>query len=48
MKLKNDVFWDVMPRGSSKTDVSEEHIASITRVKRISELGVTTLAVTRT
>jgi hypothetical protein len=40
--IKNDVFWDVTPCDSCKIillDVSEEHIASIFRVKIISELG---------
>jgi hypothetical protein len=36
--MRNVVFWDVMPCGSCKTDVSEEHIASIIRVETISEL----------
>jgi hypothetical protein len=31
---KNAIIWDVMPCGSVRTDVSEEHIASIIRVKR--------------
>jgi hypothetical protein len=44
--MKNAVFWDVTPCGLVGTDVAEEHMASIIRVKRISELG-TTLAVTR-
>jgi hypothetical protein len=43
--MKNDVFWDVTPCGSVRTDVSEELSASFTRVTRIGELG-TTLAVT--
>jgi hypothetical protein len=43
--IKNAVFWDVMLCGSYITDVSEERINLIIRVKRISELG-TTLAVT--
>jgi hypothetical protein len=42
--MKNDVCWDVTPRGSCKDRVSEERSASIVRVTRISELG--TLAVT--
>jgi hypothetical protein len=40
--MKNPAFWDVTP---VRTDFLEELIASIIRVKRISELG-TTLAVT--
>jgi hypothetical protein len=43
--VKDDVFWEVTPCGSSKTDVSEELSASFIRVTRIGELG-TTLAVT--
>jgi hypothetical protein len=42
--MKNVIFLDVTPCGSCKTDVSEDHIASIIRVTRICELG--TLAVT--
>jgi hypothetical protein len=42
--MNDDVFWDVTPCGSCN-NVSEEHIASIFRVKIISELG--TIAVTR-
>jgi hypothetical protein len=42
--MKSAVFWDVTPCGSLRTDVSEEHIASIISVESISELG-TTLAV---
>jgi hypothetical protein len=40
--MKNVVFWDVTLEG---TNVSEERIASIIRVERISKLG-TMLAVT--
>jgi hypothetical protein len=36
--MKNGVFCDVRPYGSSKTDVSEELSASIIRVTRIGEL----------
>jgi hypothetical protein len=43
--LENAVFRDVTPCASSRTDVSEEDIASIIRVERINELGKT-LAVT--
>jgi hypothetical protein len=39
------MFWDVTPRGSCKTDDSEELSASFIRVTRIGELE-TTLAVT--
>jgi hypothetical protein len=39
--IKNSVFWDVMPCGFVKTDVSEELGASFIRVTRISELGTT-------
>jgi hypothetical protein len=42
--MTNAVFWDVTPCGFLRTDVSEERIASIIRVERISELG-TALAV---
>jgi hypothetical protein len=41
----NSDFWHVTPCEACKTDVSEEHIAFIIRVKRISELR-RTLAVT--
>jgi hypothetical protein len=38
--MKNVVFWDVTPCGSSKkTDVSEEFISSFITVTRIGELG---------
>jgi hypothetical protein len=37
---KNAVFWDVTPCGSCKTDVLEEHSASIIRVTRIGEFLV--------
>jgi hypothetical protein len=43
--MSNGVFWDVMPCGSVRTDVSEELSPSIIRVTRIGELG-TTIAVT--
>jgi hypothetical protein len=43
--MKNAVFWDVMPFGLVRTDVSEELSASFIRVTRMGELG-TTLAVT--
>jgi hypothetical protein len=43
--VKNAVFWDVTLWGFVRTDVSEERIASIIRVERISEIG-TKLAVT--
>jgi hypothetical protein len=39
--MKNAVFWDATPCGSCRRDVSEECIDSITRVRRISELGTT-------
>jgi hypothetical protein len=42
--MKNAVFWNVMSCGSCKNRLSKDRIASINRVKRISELG--TLAVT--
>jgi hypothetical protein len=32
--MKTAVFWDVTPCGSLRTNVSEERIASIIRVKR--------------
>jgi hypothetical protein len=35
LTMKNIVFWDVSPRGSVRTDVSVERIASIIRVTRI-------------
>jgi hypothetical protein len=37
--MKNAVFCDVERRGSFKTDVSEERITAIIRVKRIDEVG---------
>jgi hypothetical protein len=40
VNMKTAIFWDVMP-----TDVSEERIFSVIKVKRNSELG-TTVAVT--
>jgi hypothetical protein len=43
--MKNAVFWDVMPYGSFRIYVSEEHSASIIRATTIGKLG-TTLAVT--
>jgi hypothetical protein len=43
--MTNAVFWDVTPYALVRTDVPEERIASIIRVKTVSELG-TTLAVT--
>jgi hypothetical protein len=44
--MKNAIFLDVTPCGFLiRTDVSDECIASVTRVTRIGELG-TTLAVT--
>jgi hypothetical protein len=43
--VKNTVFWDMTHVALAGTDVSEEHIASIMRVKIISELG-TTLTIT--
>jgi hypothetical protein len=43
--MKNGVFCDVTPRGSCRTDVSEELSTVFTRVTRIGELR-TTLAVT--
>jgi hypothetical protein len=45
MPLKNGVFWDVSRVAVVRTDISEERIAFIIRVKKVSELG-TTLAVT--
>jgi hypothetical protein len=36
--MKYVVFWNVTPCDSCKTDVSEERIPSIIRVKIISEL----------
>jgi hypothetical protein len=43
--MKNAVFWDVIPCGSVRTDVSDEHIVSTIRLTRIGEPG-TSLAVT--
>jgi hypothetical protein len=42
--MKNAIFWDVLPYDSCKNRLSEERIAAIIRIGRISELG-TTLAV---
>jgi hypothetical protein len=36
--MKNDIFWDVTPCDSLRTDVSEELSASFIRVTRIGEL----------
>jgi hypothetical protein len=41
MNMKNAVFWDVMQFGFCNNIVLEERIASIIKVKRISELGIT-------
>jgi hypothetical protein len=43
--MKNAAFWDICRVALVRTDVSEERIASIIRLIRISELG-TTIAVT--
>jgi hypothetical protein len=43
--MKNDVFWDVTPRGSCNNRRFGELSASFIRVKRIGDLG-TTLPVT--
>jgi hypothetical protein len=43
--MKSTIFWDIMPVAVVRTDVLEECIASIMRVARIGELGIT-LAVT--
>jgi hypothetical protein len=43
--MKNAIFWDVTSCGFVRTDVSEECVASIIRVTRISKLR-TTLQVT--
>jgi hypothetical protein len=45
--MKNDVFWDITPCGSLRTDVSEELGASFIRVIRIGELGTTLAAFLR-
>jgi hypothetical protein len=37
--MKNAVLWDVAPCGFIRTDVSEECVAFIFRVDRISDLG---------
>jgi hypothetical protein len=37
--MKNTVVWDITPVALVRTDVSEDRIASITRVERIRELG---------
>jgi hypothetical protein len=42
--MKNAVFWDVSHVALVRTNVSEEHVASIISVTRIGELR--TLAVT--
>jgi hypothetical protein len=36
--MKNDVFWDMMPVALVRTDISEQLIASIIRVERISDI----------
>jgi hypothetical protein len=43
--MKKVIFWDMAPCDSYRNYVSDESVASIIRVKRISELGKT-LAVT--
>jgi hypothetical protein len=45
--LENAVMWDVIRMALVRIDISEERIAPIIRVKRISELE-TTLTVTST
>jgi hypothetical protein len=37
--MKNAILWDVTPLALIRTDVLEECIASIIRVKRIRKLG---------
>jgi hypothetical protein len=44
MSIENAVFWGVIPSVLIRTNVSEESIVFMIKVKRISEL-VTTLAV---
>jgi hypothetical protein len=39
--MKNGVFWAVAPVGLIRTDVSDERVASIYTVERISYLGTT-------
>jgi hypothetical protein len=36
--MKNDIYWDVTPCGSVRTDISEERSASFIRVTRLCEL----------
>jgi hypothetical protein len=43
--MKNAVFWDVIPCGSSKNRRFEERMGSIIGMERIGEIG-TTLSVT--
>jgi hypothetical protein len=37
--IKNAVYWNVTPCGFVRTDVYEERIASIIKVKKVSDLG---------
>jgi hypothetical protein len=37
LEMKNAVFWDVLRVVHVRTDISEEHIASILRVTRSGE-----------
>jgi hypothetical protein len=37
----NDVFWDITPCAFVRTNVSDELSASLIRVTRIGELGIT-------
>jgi hypothetical protein len=39
VKIKNVIFWDMTHEILVRTDVSEECVASIIRVKRIGKLG---------
>jgi hypothetical protein len=41
VSVKNSVFWDLRHVAVVRTDVLKEYIASIIRVRRISELGTT-------
>jgi hypothetical protein len=45
VSMKNAIFWNVTPCVSCRSDISEECMAPVIRVKRINELG-TALAVT--
>jgi hypothetical protein len=42
--MRNALSWGVKPCGFVRSDVSEERVASISRVTRIGEIGATLAA----